>query len=176
MSIGYFIEQAAHLTDKERIDMQALINTPNVDIQVIADLIAQGYNVNELSYWRTTKLQICCNMGAPEPEFTTDDYIEIVTQGTEEDKRKILAQLLSRKISIPKDGTMNIENDLVKLLIQRRELNEAKKRFVNKQNSLIKEVDSMINELVRDASSGQASLSFDKNEGVELPNIGNINK
>ena len=201
--MGYFVQAAARLTEEERADLSAIVNKPDLDVEVFSELISRAdvaVNINELIHWSIEKRLACHKVGVPEPPFTADDFLAIVNEKTEEAKRQKFAQLLARRIMemggeantltinaddlpgarsilevlIKKNKAISVNNKLVSLLEEREKLIEQKKKALKGFRDAIESIDAAISDEVKDIKSGQGRLFDDVSTPAKESNGGEV--
>ena len=177
--MGYFAQVSARLTDEERVEMAAIGNKPDIDGEVIYKLAPRA-NVSELIHWSIKKRLACHKTGYPEPPFTADDFLAIINEKTEEDKRQKFTQLLTERVREMSTVTINAEDlpgarslldeltkkrdlseRLVSLLEEREKLIAQKKESLKGYRIAIDSIDAAISQEVKDIRAGQGRLFDD---------------
>jgi len=173
------INLISHMTDKERQDAIELLESPDVDIDVMLELSPEC-SISEVAHWSTQKKIACHRLKVPEPAFTKDEFIEICAKETEEEKRSVFTKILTGKIKnmnvtinaedIPKANRIldqiNATDKLIKLLEDLDRLKAEKKATLKGYRDAIESIESAISQEVLDIKSGQKNL-FDKSESVQ---------
>ena len=171
---------AMHLTDDERADLRELINKPDIDGEVVLELVSE-VSVNELAHWCLCKKEACHKLKVDEPPFTKDELRTICNAGKEGAKRQKFSEIMARKMNavlreganklstvtinaedIPKANKLldklNSSDRLVSLCEERERLIVEKKRRMKEYTDAINALDEQILNECGHYRSGQGKL------------------